>query len=130
MKSDVTKEQIAFYQENGYIIIEDSLRPDERETWRRQVDDAVAKRAGRNIADGKRSSEIVIDEESKYWDKVFVHRQNLWTDHEGMRALLVDARLGKLVSELARVDGMRIWHKSKPRCRNNRHGRKSKPSYR
>ena len=70
---------IDFYQENGYDHqCEDFLTPDELETWRRQVDDAVAQRAGRITAGGKRSSEIVTDEESSYWDKVFVHRQNLW----------------------------------------------------
>ena len=27
-----------------------------------------------------------------------------------MRGLMIDPRLGKMVSELAGVDGMRIWH--------------------
>ena len=45
MKTDLTHEQINFYQENGYIIIEDFLTPKELETWRLQVDDAVAQRA-------------------------------------------------------------------------------------
>ena len=49
-------------------------------------------------------------EESSYYNRVFVQRINLWTDHEGMRGLMLDPRLGKLASELARVDGMRIWH--------------------
>ena len=33
MKTDVTPEQIEFYQENGYIIIEDFLTPDELKIW-------------------------------------------------------------------------------------------------
>ncbi len=44
MKTDLTQEQIEFYQENGYIIIEDFLTPEELATWRRHVDDAVARR--------------------------------------------------------------------------------------
>ena len=32
MKNELTQEQIDFYQENGYIIIEDFLSPDELET--------------------------------------------------------------------------------------------------
>ncbi|MFL2540668.1 MAG: hypothetical protein ACJ0UT_01600 [Candidatus Latescibacterota bacterium] len=43
-------------------------------------------------------------------DKVFAQRLNLWVDHEGMRGIMLDPRLGKTVAELAGVDGMRIWH--------------------
>ena len=64
MNTDLTREQIDFYQENGYIIIEDFLTPDELETWRRHVGDAVAQRDGRVTAGGPRSADRVIDEES------------------------------------------------------------------
>ena len=110
MTTDLSQEQIDFYQENGYIIIEDFLTPDELETWRRHVDDAVARREGRVTAGGMRAVDRITDEESAYFDKVFVHRQNLWIDHAGMRELMWDARLGKMASELAGVDGIRIWH--------------------
>ncbi|MCY3833120.1 MAG: phytanoyl-CoA dioxygenase family protein [Chloroflexi bacterium] len=110
MKTELTQEQIDFYQENGYIVIEDFLTPEELETWRRQVDDAVAQRDGRVTVGGPRSADRVKDEASRHYDKVFVQRMNLWTDHEGMRRLMFDPRLGKMVSELAGVDGMRIWH--------------------
>ena len=43
-------------------------------------------------------------------DKVFAQRLNLWVDHEGMRGIMLDPRLGKTAAELAGVDGMRIWH--------------------
>ena len=110
MRTDLTQEQIDFYRENGYIIIEDFLTPEELETWRRHVDDAVAQRDGRITAGGPRSADRVTDEESRHYDKVFVQRMNLWTDHKGMRELMFDPRLGKMASELAGVDGMRIWH--------------------
>lgn len=110
MKTDLTQEQIDFYQENGYIIIEDFLKPEELAIWRRHVDDAVAQRDGRVTAGGPRSADRVKDEESRHYDKVFVQRMNLWTDHAGMRELMFDPRLGKMASELAGVDGMRIWH--------------------
>ena len=109
MKTDLTQEQIDFYQENGYIIIEDFLRPAELETWRRHVDDAVEKREDRRLADGP-GWEDDDSEQSRYYERVFVQRLNLWTDHEGIRGLLLDPRLGKMASELAGVDGMRIWH--------------------
>ena len=110
MNTDLTIEQIDFYQENGYIVIEDFLMPDELETWRRHVGDAVAQRDGRIVAGGPKAQDRVDSEESRYYDKVFVQRMNLWSDHEGMRKLMLDSRLGKMVSALAGVHGMRIWH--------------------
>ncbi len=110
MNIDLTIEQINSYRENGFIVIEDFLTPDELQTWRRHVDDAVALRDGRLIAGGPRARDRVGSEESLYYDRVFVQRMNLWNDHEGMRELMFDPRLGKMVSELAGVDGMRIWH--------------------
>ena len=110
MKNELTREQIDFYQDNGYIIIDDFLSPDELEIWRRQVDDAVAQRDGRVTAGGTRARDRVVDDESRFYDKVFVQRMNLWTDHAGMRELLFNPRLGQMASELAGVDGMRIWH--------------------
>lgn len=104
MNADLTSEQIDSYQQNGFIVIEDFLTPDELETWRQCVDEAVAQRDDRKLADGRMRAG------DSYYDQVFVQRINLWTDHDGMRKLMLDPRLGKMTSELAGVDGMRIWH--------------------
>ena len=108
MKNELTSEQIEFYRENGYIVIKDFLSPEELETWRRNVDDAVARRENRLLADGSELDDE--SEEGKYRRRRFVQRINLWTDHAGLRELILDQRLGKMASELARVDGMRVWH--------------------
>jgi ectoine hydroxylase-related dioxygenase (phytanoyl-CoA dioxygenase family) len=104
MKSEVTPEQITFFQDNGYVVLEDFLTPDELETWRQYVDEAVAQREDRKLADGRMKSG------DSYYDRVFVQRINLWTDHAGMRELMLDARIGKIAADLAQVDGIRIWH--------------------
>ena len=36
MNHTVTDEQIQFYQENGYVVIDDFLNADELEIWRRE----------------------------------------------------------------------------------------------
>ena len=108
MKNELTEEQIDFYQDHGYIIIDGFLSPDELEVWRRHVDDAVAQRENRLLADGSELDDE--SQEGKYRRRRFVQRINLWKDHEGMRELMLDPRLGKMASELAGVDGMRIWH--------------------
>ena len=105
MKHELTEEQISFYRENGYIVIDGFLSAEELEIWRQCVDEAVANRDDRKLADGR-----MRDGRDEYYDRVFIQRINLWTDHEGMRRLMIDARLGKMAADLAGVDGMRIWH--------------------
>ncbi len=104
MRHEISVEQIVFYQEHGYVIIEDFLDGEELAEWRRCVDEAVAQRDDRKTADGSRRSG------DSYYDNVFIQRINLWTDHEGMRKLMLDERLGRMTSLLAGATGMRIWH--------------------
>jgi phytanoyl-CoA hydroxylase len=105
LRAEVTSQEIQFYQDNGYVIIDDFLSADELEIWRTAVTEAVANRADRKLADGR-----MRDGNNEYYDRVFVQRINLWTDHDGMRQIMLDPRLGKLATQLAGVDGIRIWH--------------------
>src|SRR5579859_3533607 len=104
MKTTLTSDQIDTYHQDGFLVIPDFLSDEELATWRQTVGDAVARREDRRLA---RSDERSGD---SYYDNVFIQRVNLWQDHEGMRRLMLDARLGKLAADLARVDGIRIWH--------------------
>src|SRR5689334_5529048 len=90
MNTEVTPEQIAFYRENGYVVFDDFLTPEELEVWRKAVDEAVADKV--------------------FYEQVFIQRINLWNDHAKMKELMFDARLGKMMADLAGVDGIRIWH--------------------
>ena len=104
MKSELTAEQIESYQQDGVVVVEGLLNADELNTWRTYVDEAVANRQDRKLANGDMKSG------DSYYDKVFTQRLNLWVDHEGMRSLMLDPRLGKMAAALAGVDGIRIWH--------------------
>jgi phytanoyl-CoA hydroxylase len=104
MKSELTAEQIERYQQDGVVVVEGLLNADELNTWRTYVDEAVANRQDRKLANGDMKSG------DSYYDKVFTQRLNLWVDHEGMRGLMLDPRLGKMAAALAGVDGIRIWH--------------------
>src|SRR5689334_17247138 len=104
MKTDLSSEQIASYQENGFLVIHDFLTQEELSVWRKAVDAAVARREDRRLA---KSDERSGD---SYYDNVFIQRVNLWQDNEEMRPLMLDARLGKMAAELAGVAGIRIWH--------------------
>ncbi len=104
MKTELTPEQISAYRENGFVVLHDFLTADELAEWRRSVDEAVAGRGDRKLADGS------LRAGNDYYDNVFIQRINLWQDHAGMRKLMLDSRLGKLAADLAGVDGIRIWH--------------------
>ena len=105
MNTTVTQEQIDFYRANGFIVLHDFLTPEELETWREAVDGAVRRRGERRQLHHKDNKY-----KGTYYDYIFVQRVNLWMDSPEVRRLILDPRLGKLATELAGVDGMRIWH--------------------
>ncbi|HZI52719.1 MAG TPA: phytanoyl-CoA dioxygenase family protein, partial [Chitinophagaceae bacterium] len=112
MKNQLNKEQIQFYQNNGFIVIEDFLSPEELEHWRIAVTTAVEERAGIKIPgkDIKTGEADGINEDADYFAKVFDQLLNLWQTNEQVKELMLDQRIGKMAAQLAGVDGIRIWH--------------------
>jgi phytanoyl-CoA hydroxylase len=110
MKHEITKEQIDFYRENGFVIIENFLNADELAFWREAVDEAVQKRNGNKLPDRAKVYGEGDDKDADYYDNVFDQLLNLWMDNEKMRKIMLDERLGKMAATLAGVDGIRIWH--------------------
>ena len=108
MNTELSQSQIDSYQDKGFIVIDDFLTPTELEKWRSAVDDAVASRGKTKLAGGEGQAQW--QEGDSYYDQVFVQRINLWQDSEAVRALMLDARLGKMAAQLAGVEGIRIWH--------------------
>lgn len=112
MKNELTQDQIAFYQENGFILIEDFLTEAELEHWRVNTQEAVDQRldeAKHHLKDfwtGLNNQGNPDD----FYSQVFTQCIKLADTHAGMREIMHDPRLGKMASELARVDGVRIWH--------------------
>lgn len=105
MKTDLSAEQIAFYRENGFVVLDEFLSPQELETWRAAVDAAVAARGKRKI-----STRDDMVEKDEYYDRVFVQRINLWQDNPAMRELILDERIGQMAAALEGIDGIRVWH--------------------
>lgn len=107
MKDALTPEQIAFYQENGFLVIENFLDPDELATWSRWTDEAVEQRLASGAGFGNLNNQADPD---AYYAQVFTQCLKLADTHAGMRQLMHDPRLGKMAATLAGVDGIRIWH--------------------
>ena len=106
MNTDLTQDQIDSYRQNGFVVLHDFLTPEELETWRQAVDGAVRQRGKQKMF----NQEVDEDQEESYYDYVFVQRINLWQDSLDVRRLILDPRLGKMASDLAGVEGVRIWH--------------------
>jgi len=112
MKNQLSAEQIKFYQDNGYIVIDGFLSPDELETWRKSVTNAVRERGGQKMPgkDIKTGEDDGINKDADYFGKVFDQLLNLWQTNDEVKKLMLDERLGKMAAQLAGVDGIRIWH--------------------
>ena len=105
MNTQLTTDQIAFYQENGYVVLENFLTPDELERWRWATDEAVAQRLA--SVDSSLTNQSSPED---YYAQVFTQCLKLAETHSGMHEIMFDPNLGQLAATLAGVDGIRIWH--------------------
>ncbi len=112
MNTQLSHEQIEQYREDGFIVIENFLSPDELEHWRKAVTTAVKERAGIKIPgkDIKTGEADGINADSDYFAKVFDQLLNLWQTNDKVKELMMDERIGKMVAQLSGADGIRIWH--------------------
>jgi len=112
MNHQLTKEQIASYQSNGFIVIDNFLLPEELDRWRTSVNKAVKDRAGKKMP-GKDiivGEDDGINEDSGYYAKVFDQLLNLWQTDAEVKKIMLDERIGKMAADLANVDSIRVWH--------------------
>jgi phytanoyl-CoA hydroxylase len=104
MKNTLSDAQIASYQDNGFLVVENFLDTDELADWRRNTDAAVAERLERK--NGMHNQ----GDPDGFYAKVFTQCIKLADTHEGMQRLMHDPRLGEMAGMLSGADGMRIWH--------------------
>lgn len=110
MKHQISAEQVATFHENGFLVIEGFLDPQELEEWRSTTDEAVAQRLGAAPSpDGKWNLTNQGDPDN-YYARVFTQCIKLADTHEGMRKLMHDPRLGEAATKLTGSKGTRIWH--------------------
>ena len=105
MQNELTESQINFYQENGFLVIENFLDAEELAEWQRCTDESVEERLGDSV-------EFMTNQmdAKQFYARVFTQCLRLSDTHTGMRKLVHDPRLGKMAAQLADVDGVRIWH--------------------
>lgn len=124
MITELSDEQIASYRDNGFIVLEGFLTPEETEYWRENTQEAVDQRLAtlQSATNGTVSgvSDSVAELEANrlksnadpdgYYSQVFTQCLKLAETHAGMHELMHNPQLGKLLATLAGVDGIRIWH--------------------
>lgn len=115
MITQPTKAQRSEYEEQGFLVVEDFLQPDELEEWRSGVDGAMERRGTQRFSfrspnEGEIASTSKSAEDQAYYERVFTQRLNLWQTDRRMKELLFQPGLGRFCGELAGVAGLRIWH--------------------
>lgn len=112
MRYKLTSNEINSYKENGFLIVDDFLSPEELEVWRESVFAAVNKRSGVKIPgmEIKTGDDDGINADSDYFGKVFDQIINLWQTDEKVKELILDERIGEMAADLSGADGIRPWH--------------------
>ena len=104
MKNQLSEQQVAFYRENGFLVIENFLDSAELAHWQQTtqaaVDERLATKSGWNNQ----------QDPDAYYAQVFTQCVKLADTHAGMREIMFDPRLGEVAATLAGVEGIRIWH--------------------
>ena len=104
MNTQVTDDQIEFYRENGFLIIDDFLKGAELSLWQDAVDASIAQFMKRDdMYHNQREGD-------SYYENVFVQCVNLWKTSEKIKQLILAPELGKLATDLARTSGVRLYH--------------------
>lgn len=104
MRTQLTDEQITFYQQNGFLVVPDFLNVEELAHWQQTTQEAVDDRLA------TKNGYYNQQDPDAYYAQVFTQCVKLADTHAGMRELMFDARLGEMAGRLAGVDGIRIWH--------------------
>jgi ectoine hydroxylase-related dioxygenase (phytanoyl-CoA dioxygenase family) len=112
MNTTISPSQIDFYQQNGYLLIEDFLNVTELEIWREAISSAMNERDGQKIPGrtGKIGESDGINKDAEYYNKVFDQMINLWQTNTRVEKIMLDENIGRMAAQLAGVDGIRIWH--------------------
>eukprot|EP01084_Bolivina_argentea_P055726 102114_1 len=109
----LTQKQLDFYNINGYIVIEDALN--NIDEWIRHFDRAVGNRSSKQIFpdnDSPWAQNSIKKDDNDYRKQIFTHRIYLSMLDSQIKPLVKSAGkiLGKMASELANIDTVRLWH--------------------
>jgi len=97
----VTRDHIATFERDGFVVVEDALDAQELARFGPAVDAAVA---ARSEGDKRAVAEKTLYEQS------FIQCMNLWEDFPAVRPLSFHPRLGQAAANLLGASAVRVWH--------------------
>jgi len=97
----LTEEQIAFYQEQGYIKLKHVFSPEILAYLNEEISREVHQR------NPLRKKPL---EEQSAFEQAFIQIGNLWRTNASINQLIMSTRLGKIASDLLGVDSVRLYH--------------------
>ena len=115
MNTTITQEDIDFYQENGFFIKDDFLSPDEVANWIKVLEVGIKGRGSQMLPNAESLEPDVSNEDcnedcNNFYSNIFVQRVNLWQDSDGVKELILDPAIGEMCTQLADIEGFRVWH--------------------
>jgi len=96
----ITKEQIQFFQKNGFIKIKKVLSADVIHYMNETISHEVKRLNTQHLPMEQRDT----------YGKAFLQIMNLWTQSEAVKEIVFSKRLAKIATELMGVDGVRMYH--------------------
>lgn len=96
----LSREQIAFYRENGYVKLKHVFSPELLEHYRRAIQARVA----------ELSADALPLEQRTTYGKAFLQVMNLWTESDTVREFVFGKRLARIAAELMGATGVRVYH--------------------
>ncbi|MCE0497464.1 MAG: phytanoyl-CoA dioxygenase family protein [Methylacidiphilales bacterium] len=106
MKTTLTSEQIASYQQDGFVLHRGFLSAEEVAELKEAVVMTVAAMGKKTVAGGG----VDMQAGDSYYDKVFTQRLNLWRINDTAKKFMLNSDLGRMLCRLAGVEGFRVWH--------------------
>jgi ectoine hydroxylase-related dioxygenase (phytanoyl-CoA dioxygenase family) len=98
----ITGETIRFYEENGFVKIDNVLSPEEVEVLRGALARAVEEKEKYRLNLGPRTDEG--------YTKVFLQMVNLWERYPVIEEYVHNVRVAEIARRLTRSKFVRLWH--------------------
>ena len=110
MNTEITENQIADYQENGFLIYDAFLNKKEIMDLKKAINNAISEMGENKIAGRAKSQKFEDKKGDNYNETVYLQRLNLWKINQHIKKFFTDNSLGEMLCKLAKVKKMRIWH--------------------
>jgi phytanoyl-CoA hydroxylase len=106
MNTQLTGDQIASYQRDGFVSHRGLLSAAEVEELKAGVLEAIASMGKKKVAGGGAD----LEDKDDYYSRVFTQRLNLWRISPLAKRYMLSPEIGRMLCQLEGVVGYRVWH--------------------